>query len=61
MLTDVQACASALYDGGWRSEDRDDIIDLYNLSEDDADAVCDLLKDYAKYDDNLLGGVSYGV
>lgn len=40
--------ASALYDGGWRAEDRDWLIDEYELSEEEADAICKLLAYYAQ-------------
>lgn len=40
--------ASALYDGGWRAEDRDWLIDEYELSEEEADAICNLLAYYAQ-------------
>ena len=40
--------ASALYDGGWRAEDREWLIDEYKLSEEKADAICKLLAYYAE-------------
>lgn len=42
--------ASALYDGGWRAEDRDWLIDEYELTEEEADAICKLLDFYEKED-----------
>jgi hypothetical protein len=42
-------CAIALYDGGWRPEDREDLIEEYDLTEDEVDSYIDvferLLKD----------------
>ena len=38
--------ASALYDGGWRAEDRDWLIDDYELTEEEADTICEYLKRY---------------
>lgn len=38
--------AAALYDGGWRAEDRDWLIDEYELSEEEADAICKMLAYY---------------
>lgn len=40
MTMNDQYRAASLYDGGWRSEDRDDLIDEYDLTEDEADAIC---------------------
>ncbi len=37
MLSDS---AAALYDGGWRAEDREQLIEEYQLTEDEADALC---------------------
>lgn len=44
MLKDVESSAAALYDGGWRSDDREDLISEYELTEDEADALCEELK-----------------
>lgn len=35
-MTDYRTCAAALYDGGWRAEDRDDLIEEYRLTEEEA-------------------------
>lgn len=32
--------AGPLYDGGWRAEDREQLISEYGLSEDEADIIC---------------------
>ena len=40
MLKDVQHSAAALYDGGWRAGDREQLIQEYGLIRDDADAIC---------------------
>ena len=40
MITNIQSSAAALYDGGWRPGDRAQMIAEYDLSEDDADAIC---------------------
>lgn len=42
---DVQALAAALYDGGWRANDRDELIAEYDLNEDEADAICKMLRE----------------
>jgi hypothetical protein len=38
--------AASLYDGGWRAEDRDRLIDEYELSEQEADTICEYIKRY---------------
>ena len=40
MLKDVQSSAAALYDGGWRAADLEQLISEYELNADDADAIC---------------------
>ena len=45
MLKDVTSSAAALYDGGWRAEDRDRLIAEYDLTEDEADILCAELED----------------
>lgn len=40
MLKDVTSSAAALYDGGWRAEDKDQLIAEYDLTEDEADILC---------------------
>lgn len=44
--SDILSAAAALYDGGWRSEDRDDLMDEYGLTGDEADQVCEALAGY---------------
>lgn len=39
-----------LYDGGWRSSDREQMIGYYALTEDEADAICELLDEYENAD-----------
>lgn len=43
MMNDIQRAASNLYDGGWRAEDRDQLIKEYELTEEEADAICEEL------------------
>jgi len=38
--------AAALYDGGWRAADREQLIAEYELDADEADAICELLRIY---------------
>lgn len=44
MRCDDWTSATALYDGGWRAEDRDELVAEYNLSEEEADAICEDLR-----------------
>lgn len=44
MLNDVESSAAALYDGGWRAEDKDQLIAEYDLTEDEADVLCEQLE-----------------
>lgn len=45
-IEDIESSAAALYDGGWRADDRDQLIEEYNLHPDDADAICEKLEEY---------------
>ena len=38
--------AANLYDGGWRAADREQMIGYCTLTEDEADAICELLEEY---------------
>ena len=42
--------AANLYDGGWRASDREQMIGYYTLTEDEADAICELLEEYENAD-----------
>lgn len=48
MLKDIESAAAALYDGGWRAEDKDQLVDEYELDVEEADAICDRLAEYAE-------------
>lgn len=45
-IEDIESSAAALYDGGWRAEDRDQMIEEYDLHPDDADEICEKLAEY---------------
>ena len=47
MLTTIRADAEALYDGGWRAEDRDQIMTEFDLSEEEANVITDELEKIA--------------
>ena len=36
--------APALYDGGWRAEDRDELKDCYDLTDEELGIICDALE-----------------
>lgn len=40
--------AAAMYDGGWRAEDRDELQEYYDLSDHDVDIICQKMAEYAK-------------
>lgn len=42
--------ALSLYDGGWRANDRDELIANYNLSTAEADIICDRLAEIDRWD-----------
>lgn len=46
-LTNPETAAAALYDGGWRASDRDELAEEYDLTPADADKICEYL---AKFD-----------
>ena len=48
MIKDYEASAAALYDGGWKAEDRDQLIEEYELTEEEADRICEILASYEK-------------
>ena len=44
--SDIQSMAAALYDGGWRSDDREWLQEEYNLSYDESEAIVRCLAEY---------------
>lgn len=42
-LAEFEQCAASLYDGGWREKDRDQMMDYYDMTEDEADKVSEML------------------
>ena len=48
MFKGFSGSAAALYDGGWRAEDRDQLIAEYDLTDEDADVICEFLAEYAE-------------
>ena len=54
-MTDYQSIAAALYDGGWRAEDLDDIAREYNFSQADAAKICEYLANMAGVYENARG------
>ena len=45
MLKDVSGSAAALYDGGWRSADADQLRTEYNLTEEETQELCAAIAD----------------
>ena len=46
MLKDIQASAASSYDGGWRAEDKEELISEYGLTEEEAASICEHLEKY---------------
>lgn len=49
---EIENCAAALYGEGWRSDDRDELKEEYNLDNGWTDAICKKLKEYERIDKN---------
>lgn len=45
-MTDYRSSAAALYDGGWRAEDRDELISEYGLTEEEVSKICEILAEF---------------
>ncbi len=45
-IAEIQSIAASLYDGGWRSDDKDGLIYEYNMPEDEAEKVCEWLAEF---------------
>ena len=43
-MTNYEYEASALYDGGWRSTDMEELKEVYNLTEEEAKLLCVALR-----------------
>ena len=48
MIKDVQSSAASLYDSGWRAADKEDLIEDYSLTEQEAQEICAELEKYEK-------------
>lgn len=45
-MFDAYTSAAALYDGGWRFDDKDQLVEEYGFSEEEAANVCEYLKEF---------------
>lgn len=45
-MNDFEKVAAALYDGGWREDDRDELIAEYDLTAEEVDAICAYLASF---------------
>ncbi len=45
-MRDYESMAAALYDGGWRAEDREQLKAEYDLTDEDLERIIDLLATY---------------
>ena len=46
MVRDFESSAAALYDGGWRAEDKEELMAEYELAEEEATKICEILASY---------------
>ena len=44
MRSETEYSAASLFDGGWRSKDREELISFYDLETEEADEICEELK-----------------
>lgn len=49
-MKDIEMSASALYDGGWRAEDKEQLMAEYGLSDEEATEICEWLKEFEESD-----------
>lgn len=49
-MKDFDMNAAALYDGGWRAEDKEQLIAEYDLTEAEATEICEWLKEFEESD-----------
>lgn len=47
-ISDFSRSAAALYDGGWRADDLEQLIAEYELCRDDAVKLCEMLAEMDK-------------
>ena len=45
-MKDYESMAAALYDGGWRADDKDQLKTEYDLTDEDVERIVDLLATY---------------
>jgi hypothetical protein len=50
-MNDIENAASALYDGGWRVGDREQLKRVHGLTDKQADVLCRELAEYGITDD----------
>lgn len=48
---EVHTIAAALYDGGWRAEDKDEMMEVHGFTEENMDLICDRLRDLAEWNE----------
>lgn len=46
MIVDIDLTVASLYDGGWRSEDHDELMRLYGFTKEEADEICEIMSSY---------------
>lgn len=53
-IMDFESSAAALYDGGWRKEDKEELMAEYALDEDDADKLVGMLAKMGGEDNEIF-------
>ena len=48
---EIHSIAAALYEGGWRAEDKDWMMEEYGYTEEEVTLICKRLQDIAKWDE----------
>lgn len=44
-MKDYTTIAASLYDGGWRTEDREQLVSEYNLTAEETEEICKALEE----------------
>lgn len=45
-FAEVTSIAASLYEGGWRAEDKEALMQEYEMSEENAEIICEQLREY---------------
>ena len=45
-MSELRDCSAALYDGGWRASDRDELKEYFDFEDSVLDVICSNLAEY---------------